>query len=184
MNNQTIQGKYLSDVFLIEFPKHVKIFDKSGNSQGPKKQEDYATFIHEYWHFLMNVSTVVRFRDFSIWHQLIPIFTKTLTSNADGTAEGNNITENDKKQLDEFTELIFSYNANSFIGLKGKNVIDFNVIGDCQIEDCNLELKGKQVPFKKVSVPVEVTTEIGKEKVLFTIGNNTIEESIANSVLE
>ena len=182
MSDSIIQGKYLSDVFLIEFPAHVKVFTKAGNNQGPKTQNDYATFVHEYWHFLLKISTVVRFRDFSIWHQLIPIFTKALTDNADGTSEGNSLSAEDKILLDEFTELIFTYNGDCFEGLKGKKVKDYKVIGNAVTEDCNLTLKGKPISYKKVKIPVEVLTEQGIEQIHYVLGNSTIDESIANSI--
>ncbi len=177
-----IQGKYLSDVFLIEFPPHVKIFNKSGTNQRPKNQNDYATFVHEYWHFLLNISTAVRFRDFSIWHNLIPIFSKSLTENADGTSIGDNISDEDRKTLEEFTELIFAYSGGDFENLTGKKIDDYTVIGDAEIEVYDLTIKGRTVSFKKVKVPLEVITENGKEKAFFILGNQTIDESIANSI--
>lgn len=184
MEETTIFGRYLSDVFLIEFPPHVQIIDNDhqGININIKNQRDFAVFIHEYWHYLMNISTVVRFRDFSIWHQLIPIFSKTLMENEDGTALGEEISEKDKIHLEEYSELWYAYNTHYFEGLKGNDILDYNFVGGFITTNYHLKLRGKDVPFQKIKIPVEVTTERGKERAFFYLGNIAIEESIANSV--
>ena len=182
MSDKEFDGKYMSDVFLIEFPEHIKVFHKSNISQGPKTQKEYSIFIHEYWHFLLNISTVVRFRDFSIWHHLIPVFSRALSKSEEFDNISEAISDNDKKILEETWDLMMTYNNDGFEGIQGKDYQDYKITGSAIYEPCDLSLFDKPIKFQKVKYPVEVQTEKGIEKGFLNIGNNAIDESIANSV--
>ena len=64
MNQEKILAKYFSNVFHIELSEKVKIFGKEKDHT--ITNETYSIFVHEYWHYLLNISTSVRIRDFSL----------------------------------------------------------------------------------------------------------------------
>jgi len=48
-------------------------------------------FIHEYWHYLQNVTTVSGFKCFAFTQHLLPPFSKSLLSAGDGTSAGSTV---------------------------------------------------------------------------------------------
>jgi len=184
MQEDTILGRYLSNVFLIEFPAHVKIVDKETAKINIKSPQDHATFVHEYWHFLMNVSTLARFQDFTFFQKLISILTRALLENNDGTVDSYSLSESTKEELDELTELysLRYFQVDYFEGLTGTTVDDFKITGEFITSEVPIKIEGEEIIFNTVKIPVEAKTENGIEQGYYHLGNNTIDESIANSV--
>lgn len=180
MNKEKILAKYFSNVFHIELSEKVKLF---GNEIDPKvTNETYAIFVHEYWHYLLNISTSVRIRDFSLWYQLFPIFSRTLTVDNNGESDTTTLTEEDKKLLEEIGDLYITYSECGFSISEDEEMIDFKVISDIISEDTDLTLKGIKVPFKNGKIKVEITTNTKKYEDYLYINNDFIDESIANSI--
>lgn len=177
--NKEVFAQYFSNVFHMELSENIKLFVDDPTYQITK--EDYAVFIHEYWHYLLNISTMVRIRDFSLHYQIFPIFSKTLLVECNGESDTSVLTQEDNELLSEIGELFFAYSDGGFVK-SSKEMIDFRVISEILSEDLNLTLQGKKVPFKKGKVKVEVTTSQGLYEDYLYINNSFIDESIANSI--
>ena len=174
-------GRYLSDVFLIEFPSSTRIFNK-GVKQRELTSQEYGTFLHEYWHYLINISTFARIKDFTLFYHIVSIFSKTLTENADGTSVGLDYNSEDRKVLAEILELRLAYQGGFYEKINTSYVYDFHLTGEVIISDYNLTLYNRLTPVKKVSIPIKAITENGEKNGYFILGNHAIEESIVNAI--
>ncbi|WP_422091654.1 hypothetical protein [Tenacibaculum ovolyticum] len=181
MEKDTILAKYLSNIFHIELSENVQIFNK--NNDQKFSTESYSVFVHEYWHYLLNISTSARLGDFSMWYQLFSIFSRTLTEEGDGTSVTSELTTEDKKLLEEIGDLYIEQNQGCIIDLGDIEVKDFNIISEITSVENELTLKGIKVPYKQSKVKIDILTSEGKRlnKELY-INNDFIDESIANCI--
>ena len=178
--NSTAIAKYLSNVFHIELSEKVRPFEILNSD--PSFQEVYAIFVHEYWHYLLNLSTAVRIRDLTLWYQLFPILSRTLQVEQNGEVDLSQLSKDDKILVEEIGDLYLSY-ANSGFTYEGEDeILDFEIIGEIKSVDQKLTLRGKPVPFKEANVEISLITAKGIVHSLLVINSDYIEESIANSV--
>lgn len=181
-NALTIQGKYFSDVFLIEFPSHVSIFNREG-TQGPKSAADFATFVHEYWHYLLNISTSRGYKDFALWQQLIPVFTHTLNLEESATSKGSDLNFPYRSHMERVLDIFFNYRGEGIQDSLGATLIDIEVTGPALIEDPGLTLGGIRVPYQRVTIPIIAHGNNQKSVISrYVLGNDAINESVANAV--
>ena len=83
-------GVYTPDRYFI-------VIMKAGADGGP----DPLVFVHEYWHYLQNISTLHGLKSFEVTQQLVPVFSATL--NADGTSRGSDgLSDDQKRHLSRF----------------------------------------------------------------------------------
>lgn len=178
--NSTIIAKYLSNVFHIELSERVRLFETLNTDD--KFPEIYSIFVHEYWHYLLNLSTTVRIREFTLWYQLFPILSRLLQVEKNGDVDSTQLTIEDKELLEEIGELYLSY-ANFGISYESDDdILDFKIVGEITSVELNLTLKGKDVPFKEARVEISVSTVNGVEPGILIVNNDCVEESVANSV--
>ena len=74
MRRMDIAGYYLPNHFIIEFPAHSPYL---AASEGPAQQFT-PLFMHEYWHFLHNVTTIAGYRSFILTQSITMSFSRTL----------------------------------------------------------------------------------------------------------
>lgn len=72
-----------STVGLYTPDRYFMVIMKAALDGGP----DPLVFVHEYWHYLQNISTLHGLKSFEITQQLVPLFSATM--NADGTSRGS-----------------------------------------------------------------------------------------------
>jgi hypothetical protein len=72
-----------STVGLYTPDRYFMVIMKAGADGGP----DPLVFVHEYWHYLQNISTLHGLKSFEVTQQLVPLFSATM--NADGTSRGS-----------------------------------------------------------------------------------------------
>lgn len=81
-------GQYAPNHFLLTLDPGTP-FIALDKADKPVQQKQYiSVFLHEYWHFFHNISTIAGFKTFAFTQHLLAIFQKTLLQNADGTSEG------------------------------------------------------------------------------------------------
>jgi hypothetical protein len=175
-------ARYLSNVFHIELSKEVRFFETKREDEN--FAEVYSIFAHEYWHYLLNISTTVRLRDFTFWYQQFPILSSALQFEQNGEVDVSELTSNDKNLASELGELYVSY-ANCGIKYEGDEVedyLDYKTSNEIVEVDLDLTLKGEVVPFKEAQVEITVTTNSGEIPGILIINTDYIEESVANSI--
>ena len=80
-------GAYQPNHFLISLDAATPFV--SGPDDDPKNDNAHLhVFIHEYWHYWHNISTVSGFKSFAFTQHLLAHFANTLLENADGTSKG------------------------------------------------------------------------------------------------
>ncbi|MEL1245292.1 hypothetical protein AAEO56_13530 [Flavobacterium sp. DGU11] len=179
MKNE-ILARYFSNVFLIGLSPSVNIFNRKIDEEIPVKE--YSIFTHEYWHFLMNISTTVRVRDFALFYQLFPIFSKTLTEEGNGMSDTSVLTAEDKILLSQINDMFIAYNEGGIDNPEELEINNFRIVSEVLGEDAHLTLRDCKVPFKRSKVKIEFDTPQGISQKYMYLNSDYIEESIANSI--
>lgn len=177
-------GFYFSDAFCITIGEDVPIFER--DSPVPKIQNlfQYSVYIHEYWHYLLNISTICRFRDFFLWNHVLSIFSKSLIKTANGKSSGiNSLSREDQQTINSLIAMSKVYNGDGYPGCldKDEEIINFQ-IEDYDVIESGLSLEGKKIPIKKVILKLKIETENGIKECPYALGNLTIEEGIAYEI--
>lgn len=82
-------GTYLP----AQFFARIRV-DSNLDDLGP---EGATVLMHEYWHYLQNVSTVAGVREFLRWQNIVGVFSKTLQAHGDGSSVGADALSDDER---------------------------------------------------------------------------------------
>ena len=183
LRNQ-VMGSYYCNAFCITLDEDVHIFERGVKKPKITSVGDFSIFQHEYWHYLLNMSTVSGFKSFSLYQSLLAIFSKTLMKHANGLVDCDSLEENDRKIVSSLIELIKLENGYILPEGLSKDAIvkDFNIIST-SISKCDIELEGRTVSHEQVILDLEIDVgtpdTISKE---FILGAAAIDEGIAHEV--
>ena len=145
----SVRGSYHPDRYFIEM------------NVDPTK--NVATYIHEYWHYLQNISTLHGIKSFLVTQQLLARFTRTMKR--DGTSEGD-----DSFSRDELDSLKFwSRWRSQYEGDRGPQ--------DGEISAKVVAISGKSITFEALWLQRKKRKDIA-----FTLGAHAIKESVAHIV--
>lgn len=150
-------------------------------------QEHVHVFLHEYWHYWHNVSTVSGFKAFAFTQHLLAHFGETLRSRADGTSDGGR--SRSSKALEDMEVLLVLQHD-----LDGDAVPDDAFLDDWDVEfvvDDVREIpaeevyQGRRAPNPLVEVAVRCSWPDGSQRQeTLLLGACAIEESVAYLVEE
>src|SRR5262245_60682461 len=81
-------GAYTPHEFCIEMSAKHALVDPTGKPVEPIPADTFSTFIHEYIHYLQNVSTMSGFTGYHATQQLLALFSATIdrTGRSGGSA--------------------------------------------------------------------------------------------------
>ena len=79
---QAAEGAYYPDAFSIRIESDPPLINPATLAMRMDDAEDFSTFVHEYWHYLQNLTTVAGFSSFELYHDLAARFHATWSKTA------------------------------------------------------------------------------------------------------
>ena len=83
MQHRKDYGQYLRNLFFIELNTDINSFCRVGNEENEQylltrlPKEDFATFVHEYMHFLLNITTTSGLNRFNMYSKYLQLYIYT-----------------------------------------------------------------------------------------------------------
>lgn len=178
------EGAYFPDAFSIRIESDPPLIDPASLTLRTDDPEDFSTMVHEYWHYLQNLSTVAGFGSFELFHDLAARFHQTLVQHGDGRSVGSAPLDAAHQQaVRELTEILDARAGQDCpTGIDPQQVESFEVL-DAVADDYALTRNGHDVPLTRVRLHVRVQA-IGAAAVEadMLFGSTCIEEGIAYEV--
>lgn len=183
---QAAAGSYAPNHFLVTLDAATPFI--SGPDHNPSENPCvFHIFLHEYWHYLQNVTTVSGFKAFAFTQHLLPPFSKTLLRNADGTSEGNAaLTSQECADVRTLLKLHDDLDGQAAptVALSSDWDVDFQVVGTRQSQATHTYAT-RIAPSPIVTLDVECTwSDESRAVEQLQLGALAIEESVAFLVEE
>lgn len=181
---QAAEGAYYPDAFSIRIESDPPLINPATLAMRTDDAEDFSTFVHEYWHYLQNLTTVAGFSSFESFHDLAARFHETLVQNADGTSVGSAALAGAHGQaVEELLEIMKARQGNDCPDeIDPQDVDTFEVVG-VTIDDYALTRNGQQVLLGRVRLAMRVRLDDGTETdVEMLFGQLCVEEGIAYEI--
>lgn len=186
----TLEGLYLPNNFLITLG-HTSPYVRAAGSSPSLAEDHRHTFLHEYWHYLHNVTTVSGFKTFLMTQMLLSDFSSTLVKNKDGTSAGHSVLTKGASSRIYGALLLHEHiegHGSPELDLESELDLSFRVVNlDTTTEEVELPSPhGRdKVPSLRAFIDVEISRE-GEAPVIMKmeLGSLAIEESIAYMVEE
>lgn len=181
MRNQgNAAGIYNPNHFLITIDASNR-FIEPDNPNHPNMRYMHI-FLHEYWHYLQNVTTFTGYKSFDFTQHILAIFSKTLMQKGNGTSAGSGVLGADDKEDTKSLLALQSYldgeGAPSTVLLNNSQV-DFTVVGTKRI-DRDQTLYGRAVPNPLLLIECDCIWPDGHiTRESMQLGTWAIEESVA-----
>ncbi len=181
---QTAEGAYYPDAFSIRIESDPPLINPATLVMQTDNVEDFSTFVHEYWHFLQNLTTVAGFSSFELFHDLAARFHETLVQHANGMSVGSfGLLGAHADGVEELLEIMDARQGDDCPdGIDTRDVDTFEVV-TVTIDEYALTRNGQQVPLGRVRLAVRVHLDDGTEadaELLF--GQLCVEEGIAYEI--
>jgi hypothetical protein len=108
-----------------------------------------AVFMHEYWHYIQNISTVAGFKEMVFYQKVLALFSKTLELTEEGHVRSSKkLSEHDSQTYKELWALL--------IKIRGDNFIDYDMhdveIVNIDKSETTFLLEGREGPLEEVVV--------------------------------
>jgi len=173
-------GTYNPNHFLITLDHESRFINL--NLPSKVDNQHLHVFLHEYWHYLQNISTLSGYKAFDFTQHILPIFSKTLMTMKNGISAGSSLLNaDDKKSLETLLNLQ--------VCLDGEGAPTDDMLNDYEvdfaidkIEVINDErmLYGRKVPNHFLRLDCICSWPNGRtNKETMHLGSWAIEESIA-----
>jgi hypothetical protein len=171
-------GGYLPNQFLILLDKEHSLLDASGQIVADLTAPSVFVFIHEYIHYLTNVSTASGYLSLAAWQRLVALFSGTLEPS--GNCRGSRVLD-DAGQMHVAQFLAYSdfhegdTEPRHLLGC-GEDIVDMRVV-QASLEPEQLPLPDGPVSRQRVTLTCEATMSDGNKMVVpFHFGATAIEE--------
>ncbi len=180
-------GIYHTNQFCITLPPMTTMFDESGlifNAlQTISDKKTYSSFVHEYFHYVHNLSTVSGFMTFLIFQSLLSEFWKCLRE--DGSSKGSNdFSDDDNRIFRELINELTFYNGDvEPIGITADdNIVEMNVINITETSKAR-KIYGKDIIRDIIIIKFHVKFDTGQTKDIdFQLGDAAIDEGLAYEI--
>ena len=80
---------YLPNHFIICLDSETPFLVFEADETNRQDNKFLSIFVHEYWHYLHNITTVSGFKSFAFTQHLLYLFSETIQNNRNGTSNGN-----------------------------------------------------------------------------------------------
>lgn len=104
-------GSYSIAMATIRLAPLIEVFDQDGSSRFNENPAEVAIFIHEYSHYIHNVSTAVGAEQTFTTGAMLGAYAQTLSPNHDGTALGSAGLSGDRRRFFELAKVAFRHFA-------------------------------------------------------------------------
>lgn len=180
---KTSLGAYAPNHLLIELGADAPYLH---GGDPPKRDTRHRhIFVHEYWHYLQNVTTVSGFKGFAFTQHVVSHFTHSLSS-GDGSSTGNlGIGEHLRVRNATLTRLHLDVDGDvEPYEAWADDVVDFHIVS-VREDRYDQVFGGRPAPNPLVFVEVECTVDVGGPHTSeLLLGTAAIEESVAYLVEE
>lgn len=181
---QAAEGAYYPDAFSIRIESDPPLIDPATLAMRTDDADDFSTFVHEYWHYLQNLTTVAGFSSFELFHDLAALFHQTLVQHGDGRSVGSaGLPAAHRDAVRERVDYLLARQGNDCPdGIDAQDVDTFEVVNVTEDEHA-LTRNGQAVPLGRVTLGVRVRLDDGTEtdtELLF--GHLCVVEGIAYEI--
>ena len=179
-------GKYFANAFSITLHPDIDIFINEEKDEfeviiDEAERPKLAIFIHEYWHYLLNISTFSRYHDFSICFHLLAIFSSTLMKYGNGASSGNEGLSQELRTLAKsMVKMLRIYRGDIRPNING-TVRDFKVIG-YSVKEEKINVNKSYQAHQFIQLKLEIESTNGSEEHNFILGSTAIEESLVTII--
>lgn len=151
MKKKKVLGSYNSNAYLIEIPYDNSINMHSSLNLTSASENDISTFLHEYFHYLINISTFHGILELSLYNLQKYLFSHTMKNRKDGESDGSAVLEkSQKEELDSLFKIIKIYYGDS-IDLSWENTNTIGTIKQFEerisIRDTIIELSSATITY-------------------------------------
>lgn len=177
-------GYYFPNAFHIVMDKDNPYLEKNDDDIISRNDDNFNIFIHEYWHYLHNMTTFAHLKNFHIFMKLLTLFSKTMHPHCDGESNGNDsLNKTEIKEVISITEMYNLYDGDDLPSniSEDKIIDDFEII-DVVINNINFKYNNKDVPVSKITLKIEININGKLSTHELDLGIRSIEESIANEI--
>lgn len=159
---RSAEGAYYPNAFSIRIESDPPLIDPATLAMRTDDVEDFATFVHEYWHYLQNLTTVAGFGSFELFHDLASRFHHTLVQHADGTSVGSAALDAAHAQsVQELVDILLTKRGEDCpTGVDVAQVDTFEILS-ITIDEPPLTRNGRPVPLDRVLLAVRVHLKDG-----------------------
>lgn len=176
----TVAGSYSPNAFSIRLPAGTSPIDPVSLEliDDPKRM---SVLVHEYWHYLQNLTTVAGFLELFLQQELTSAFSQTLAVTGDGGSVGSDaIGGVMPNQLRELMAMFFARRGElKASSIDNDRVRNFRITGVDE-EDYGLMLRGQAVPLRKVTLTIDAEMRDGSHEIgQLLFGQVCVEEGIA-----
>ena len=169
---------YYPEGFCIRLSPDIAVFPKDADGMEviTKSKENLSVFTHEYWYYLMNCTTLSRYRDLSLLINILSLFTHTL----DKKGFSSGVSELDDTQMSTLSNLVQTYNC--FNGDTEPRATDnYNGIKIKGLKTLNHKISFLQheIDYETIHLLLSNSDDF---RFYFHVGNIAIEESLAYNI--
>ena len=184
----SVLGSYTPNQFFISMSAKTPFIIENSDGDLEQNNAHLPIFLHEYWHFLHNITTISGFTSFSFSQHLLGIFSKTLSEDRDGTSEGSgNLNSDLQGDIQSLLDILgLQEGDDKPEGNFERDLImaqDFKIL---EIHEHNIEnpLDSHKIKAIAIEFQVEIFWNDYTANGEFIFGSYQIEESIAIIVEE
>jgi len=178
---QNIVGEYKVNGYTIVLPATISVIGENTLQLSECNSNDLATLLHEYFHYILNISSFNGIRELNINYSLKSLFSYSLISNNNGTSTG--VQDLSAEQINDYNSISsieYLYNGDFLYSDDDSKL----AISKIYFLDNSFEYHGKIVPFKTTVIQFIIESTDGIEVVDINFGHNSLEEAFCNSLEE
>ena len=176
-----VAGSYSPNAFSIRLPPDTPIIDPQTLQLVQNDPDALSVLIHEYWHYLQNMTTVAGFVSLVLQQDFARAFSETLAVAGDGSSAGSDaVGGNLSDQVRELVEIFEAREGEITVpGIDETEVESFRITGVHEDEHV-LTRNGQPVPLREVILDIEAEMRDGStETGQLLFGQTCVEEGIA-----
>ena len=178
-------GSYQPNRFLVTLGDGTPFFNINDNGEVSSNQNDYlAVYIHEYWHYLQNVTTIAGVAVFFLMQELAALFSRTLEESSSGEINSKGSTGFEPADQESFDNVMAMFNAMQGTmkpaRLRANPIKDW-AIQDMKKEEVELTWRGKRLIRHQLVLKFTINYSNGATdtSAQLQVGAGSIQESIA-----
>lgn len=140
-----------------------------------------AIFVHEYWHYLQNLTTVAGFMSLVLQQDFVAAFSQTLHVTGDGRSIGSDAISADlTNHVRELRALFQARNGDDRVpGINQREMIDFRITSVDE-DEYELTRVGRSVPLRRIVLNIDAEMNDGSHQLgQLRFGQLCVEEGVA-----
>jgi hypothetical protein len=176
-----VAGSYSPNAFSIRLPAGTPIIDPISLQLIPNDAEGLSVLVHEYWHYLQNLTTVSGFISLVLQQDIAAAFSETLAVTGDGASVGSAATGGTvPARVRELTAILDARAGDLTVSTIDEDDVESFRITGVHEEDYALTRNGQPVPLRKVVLDIDAEMSDGSHETgQMVFGEICVEEGVA-----